>query len=53
MLDQYAPVASFGQQEEVVCAAPGVHTLSIRVTGRKNAMSEGATVSLDGFYVAK
>jgi hypothetical protein len=53
MLDQYAPVASFGQQEEVVCAAPGVHTLSIRVTGRKNAMSEGATVSLDGFYVAQ
>jgi hypothetical protein len=53
MIDEYAPVASFGQQEDVVCAAPGVHILSIRVTGRKNVASEGATVVLDGFYVAK
>lgn len=53
MIDEYAPAASFGQQEEIVCAASGVHTLSIRVTGRKNVASEGATVNLDGFSVAK
>jgi len=53
MIDQYAPSASFGQQQEVVCAASGVHTLSIRVTGRKNVESEGATVTVDGFFVAK
>jgi hypothetical protein len=53
VIDEYAPAASFGQQEEVVCVASGVHTLSIRVTGRKNVASEGATVNLDGFSVAK
>ena len=52
-IDEYAPTALFSQQHEFVCGGPEVHALSVRVTGRKNAMSEGATVALDGFLVAK
>jgi hypothetical protein len=53
IIDQYAPMASFGAREEIVCIESGVHTLAIRVTGRKNVLSEGATVTVDGFYVAR
>jgi len=53
MIDEYAPTALFGQQQEFACVGSGVHTLSIRVTGRKNVVSEGATVTVDGFFVAK
>jgi hypothetical protein len=52
-IDEYAPTASFGQQQEFACVGSGTHTLVVRVTGRKNVVSEGSTVALDGFYVAK
>jgi hypothetical protein len=46
-VDQYAPAPSFGARCEIGGLGPGVHTLILRVTGRRNAASSGTAVNLD------
>lgn len=50
MIDEYAPAPAFGLQQSVEVPA-GVHTLALRVTGRKNDASSDANIAVDGFQV--
>jgi hypothetical protein len=51
MVDEYAASPVFGLRQSVDVPGGGVHTLAIRVAGRKNAASGGAEIAADGFEV--
>ena len=46
-VDQYTPAPEFGARCEIVGLGPGMHTLVLRVTGRRNPASSGIAVNLD------
>jgi hypothetical protein len=46
-VDQYSAAQEFGVRYEIDGLDPGVHTLVLRVTGRRNAESSGTAVNLD------
>jgi 4-amino-4-deoxy-L-arabinose transferase-like glycosyltransferase len=50
-IDEFAGTAVFGQSRVLGGLTPGVHTLTVQVTGRKNAASQDQLVVLDGIRV--
>ncbi len=52
-IDEYAGRAAYGERQVFEGLAPGLHTLAVRVTGRKNEASRGAIVGLDALTVSK
>jgi len=51
VIDQYASPVQWQSQTAFTDLGPGVHTIEIRVIGRKNADSSGYFVDLDRFIV--
>jgi len=51
VVDGYAPVGTFGR-EVVISGLPyGVHTVTIRNTGRRSPASEGTVIALDAIHI--
>jgi hypothetical protein len=52
-IDQYSASPSFRQRAIFDGLTGNVHILSIRVSGRKNSLAHGTTVSLDALSVVR
>jgi hypothetical protein len=53
LVDEYAPSAGYDGRREFAGLAPGVHSITVRVTTRRNPTARDGTISVDGFEVTK
>ena len=51
VVDSYAPSGVFGREVVIDGLSYGVHTVTIRNTGRRNPASEGAVIALDAVHI--